>query len=174
MKLIILNGPSGVGKSTISTLLHADMPNSVLIDVDEIRRSIPDYKENQEESLSLAYEKAAGAIDGAFRNGQSVIIDKAISYSDTLELFIAVAKKYNAEVYEFLLFADKATTQARADERGYRPGSLLTPEKVGKLWEKADALRKERLDAVVIDTKDKNIQETLNEIKETLQMDVTI
>jgi predicted kinase len=174
MRLIILNGPSGVGKSTISALLHADMPNSVLIDVDEVRRSIPDYKENRQESLKLAYEKTGDIIDKAFRNGQSVIIDKAISYSDTLDSLIVVAKKHNAEVHEFLLFADKATIQARADERGYKPGSLLTAEKVGELWEKADALRKERSNAIIIDTKDKNIQETLNEIKETLQSGVTI
>ena len=174
MKLIILNGPSGVGKSTISALLHADMSNSILIDVDEVRRSIPDYKENRQESLMQSYEKTASMIDEAFKIEQNVIIDKTITYSDTLDLFISVAKKHNAEVYEFLLFADKATIQARADERGYRPGSLLTPERVGELWEKIDALRKERSSALVIDTKDKDIQETLSEIKETLQSGVTI
>jgi predicted kinase len=174
MKLIILNGPSGVGKSTISTLLHVDMPESILIDVDEVRRTIPDYKENRQESLKLAYEKTEKLTEDAFKGGQSVIIDKAISYSDTLDSFISLANKYGAEVYEFLLFADKATIQARADERGYKPSSLLTPEKVGELWERSNALRIERSNAVIIDTKDKDIPEILDQVKKKLRTSVTI
>jgi predicted kinase len=174
MRLIILNGPSGVGKSTISARLQLDIPNSVVIDVDELRRSIPDYKERRQESLLLAYEKTVEAIGNHLKEGRSVIIDKAISQSDTLDSLIEAGKKYDAEVYEFLLFADKDTVQARADERGYKPGSLLTREKVGELWEKADALRKERPDVIIIDTKDKRVEEVLNEIKETLQLSVTI
>jgi predicted kinase len=164
MKLIILNGPPGVGKSTIAVRLHQELPSSVLIDVDELRRSIPDYKERRQESLLLAYEKTAEAIGDLLKRGQSVIIDKSISQSDTLDSLIEVGKRYDAEIYEFLLFADKSTVQARADERGYRPGSLLTRERVGEQWDKADMLRKERPEAIVIDTAHASVEDVLSTI----------
>ena len=164
MKLILLNGPAGVGKSTISARLHTEMPNSILIDVDELRRSIPNYKEQRKESLLLAYQQTAEAIDTYLKKGKHVIIDKAISYSDTLDSFIEIAKKYGAEVYEIFLYADKKTVQKRADERGYIPGSLLTRERVGELWDMADALRNERPNAIVIDRTEFPPEETVKKI----------
>jgi predicted kinase len=165
MKLIIINGPSGVGKSTIAARLHKELQASILIDVDELRREIPEYRERREESLRLAYERTADIIEQELKEGHDIIIDKAISYSDTLDAFIDRGKKCGAEIYDFLLFADKATVQLRAGDRGYKPGSLLTPEKVGELWEKANALRKERTAVIVIDTAELNIDEVYEQIR---------
>lgn len=169
MKLIILNGPSGVGKSTIAARLQENMPSSVLIDIDELRRTIPDYKERRQESLMLAYEKAATATGEHLKDGLNVIIDKAITGSDTLDLLIKIGKKCGADVYEFLLFADKETVQERADERGYRPGSLLTREKVTELWEKADALRQQRQNAIVVDTVHMTLEETFDVVRDAIR-----
>jgi GrpB-like predicted nucleotidyltransferase (UPF0157 family)/predicted kinase len=166
MKLIILNGPSGVGKSTIAARLHQDIPSSLLIDIDELRRAIPGYPEKRQETLLLSYEYAADAIEDGLKAGNDVIVDKAISYSDTLDSFIERGKQCGADVYEFLLFADKQTVQKRADERGYRPGGLLTPEKVGELWEKSDVLRTERTNAYVVDTTHLSLEEVFSHIRE--------
>lgn len=168
MKLIILNGSPGVGKSTISKLLHESMPNSALLDIDEMRRSVPDYKERRAESLQISYQKAVEAVGHHLKLGQDVIIDKAINQSDTLDLLIDAGRAHGADVYEFLLFADKDTVQKRADERGYKPGSLLTRERVGKMWEKADAIRKERTSAILINTSDMSIDELDGKIKTSI------
>jgi predicted kinase len=169
MKLIILNGPPGVGKSTVAMRLQKELQSSVLVDIDELRRTtMPDYRERREESLRLAYEIAANTIGDNLKSGHDVIIDKAISDEDTIESFIEIGKKHAAEVYEFLLFADKDTVQKRADGRGYRPGGLLPPERVGELWEKADALRQKRSEAIVIDTAQKDIDQVLALIQKVL------
>ncbi len=169
MKLIILNGPSGIGKSTVAKRLHADMPDSTLIDVDELRRSIPDYKTHRQESSMLSYQKAGVLIEESFKAKKSVILDKTISYSDTIDSFVAIAKKFDVKVYEFILFADKEILQKRADERGYLPGSLLTRNRVGELWEKSDALRKERKNAIVIDTGQMTVDELYKYIESELK-----
>lgn len=168
MKLIILNGPSGIGKSTIAARLAAELPDTVVIDVDELRRSIPNYRENREESLRLAYDRTAAEIRKHLTDGHNVIVDKAILSSDTLDHFIDVGRRLGAETYEFMLFADKSTTQQRADDRGYRPGSLLTRERVGEMWNEADRLRDQRQNAVLIDTTNLTADGVLGEIKTAL------
>jgi predicted kinase len=167
MKLIILNGPSGIGKSTIAQRLHREIPSSVLIEVDEVRRTLmPDYRERREESHRLAYEHTADAVEENLKSGHDVIIDKTILDAQIIDSFVAIGKTHNAEVYEFFLFADKATVQKRADERGYHPGGLLTSERVGELWEKADTLRKQRARAIVIDTTDSSTEDIFEKVRE--------
>jgi broad-specificity NMP kinase len=172
MKLIILNGPPGVGKSTIAARLHQEIPSSVLIDVDELRRTIPNYRERREESLLLSYQRTAEMIEKELRGGHDVIIDKAISYSGTLDTLIETGKKCGAEIYEFLLFADKATVRKRADARGYKPGSLLTPEKVDELWEKANELRMHRPEAIVVDTTHADVDEVFKKVHQSIKRDL--
>lgn len=166
MKLIILNGPAGVGKSTVAARLHSQMPASVLIDIDELRRTIPGYPEKREETLRLAYEYAANAIEDGLKAGSDVIIDKGIYQPEVLDTFISVANKCGANVMEFLLFAEKETVKKRAEERGFKPGGLLTLEKVEQHWASADALRTQRTGAIVIDTTHISPEEVFNIIKE--------
>lgn len=166
MKLVILNGPPGVGKSVVAGRLHEELTLSVLIDVDELRRTIPNYREQREESLRLAYERTAEEIGKALEGGHDVIIDKAISFSGTLDSFIEVAKRYGAAIHEFLLFADKETVRKRADNRGYRSGGLLTPERVDALWEDADVLRRQRPGIIVVDTSYSSVEEVFRAVKQ--------
>ena len=151
MRLIILNGPSGVGKSTTALKLQKEIPLSHLVEVDELRRSLPGYPERREETHRLAYERTAEIIENELTSGHDVIIDKCITDSAILDWFAEIARKQGAREYEFLLFTDKATLRKRADERGYKVVGLLNPEKVDELWEKIDSLRKERLGAILID-----------------------
>lgn len=168
MKLIILNGPAGVGKSTLSERLHADISNSVLIHVDDLRRTIPNYRENCEESLMKSYEITRKAIKDHLENGETVIIDKAVASSDTLDSFIETGKQRGADVYEIFLAAAKDVVWTRADERGYKPGSLLTRERVGELWDKLDDVRQKRPSAIVIDTNALSLDETYQKVKEVI------
>lgn len=168
MNLILINGPSGIGKSTISARLAAEMPNTIVIDIDELRRSIPNYKENRKESLRLSYEHAKEKIIEQLISGGSVIVDKAILDSAILDSYIEEGRRHGAEVHEFFLFTDKQSLQQRADERGYKPGSLLTRERVGEMWEEANKLRQERTGAMVIDTTSLDLEETLEEIKNSI------
>ncbi len=167
MKLIILNGPPGVGKSTIAKKLHDEIPMSLLIEGDEWRRQISHWKDHREASHDLVYAIKIAAADAALKFGSDVIIDKAIFGSDsTLDSLLASAKEKNAAAYEFILNANKETVVARADLRGYKPGSTFTRERALELWQKGQDLIARRPHAIVIDTSDLSMDETYQKIKE--------
>jgi predicted kinase len=77
MKLIILNGPPGAGKSTVAEKIHADLPMSLLIVVDAWRKQISEWRENRKESQVLSYKITAVSVDAYLSEGHDVIIDKA-------------------------------------------------------------------------------------------------
>ena len=169
MKLIILNGPSGAGKSTLAERLHKDMPLSVLIEIDAWRRFISGYREHTEESLALAYHFSLAAAEACLKAGTSVIIDKAVLEEGTfLDSLHALGRECGADVYEFLLVAEKETLLKRADERGLAPESLLTREKIIELGEKAHQFKNGRSQAVVIDTEELSPDTVYDRVKEEI------
>ncbi len=153
MKLVILNGPAGVGKSTVAEKLHAEMPMAFLVNVDAWRRQISQWREMRRESQVLSYKIAAAAIGACLADGHDVIVDKAILNDDsTLEELVATGEKFGADVHEIILTADKDVVMNRAISRGFNPAGLLNEEMVETLWNLSQDLRETRPNAVVIDT----------------------
>lgn len=152
MNLIILNGPAGVGKSTLAFQIQSYIPEAEVISIDNLRRTIPNYRNNRQESLRLSYTYAEDSIKKYLNEGRTVIIDKCITQSEILDRFIDIADNYGAKTLEFILFAEKGIVKQRSKDRGFTPGSMLTPEKVEELWEKTNSLRTQRPNAIIIDT----------------------
>src|SRR3989339_418024 len=108
MKLILINGPSGVGKSTVAERLHREIPLSLLVEVDVWRRFISAYKEHTDESLKLAYQYTTDAIESYLKTGNSVIVDKVLlDAPEILDAITLLGAKYGAEIHEFVLTAEK-------------------------------------------------------------------
>ena len=167
MKLIILNGPPGVGKSTVAKKLHDEMPMSLLIEGDEWRRQISHWKEHREASHDLVYAIKIAAADAAFKMGSTVIIDKAVFGSDsTLDALLESAKGNGAAAYEFILNANEETILARTDARGYKPGSTFTRERALELWQKGQDLIARRPNAIVVDTSTLSPEAVYQKVKE--------
>jgi len=168
MKLILINGPTGIGKSTIAGKLHQVLPLSFLLDIDGQRRYISGYKEHREESGELVTELSLAMVENYLQSGHDVIIDKVFTDAKISDAFLERGRKYGATVFEFVLNTDKETLVARANERGYREGSMLTPEKVPEFWERMQSYIKERPQAIVVDTRDMNIEETFKYVLEKI------
>lgn len=165
MKLILINGPTGIGKSTIAGKIHQSLPLSFLLDIDAQRRYISGYKEYREESLDLVLKLSLAIVERSLQSGHDVIIDKVFTDAKISDAFLELGRKYGAAVFEFVLTADKDTLIARADERGYIEGSMLTPEKVPEFWEKIQNYIKDRPHATVVETKNLSIDETFEYVR---------
>ena len=170
MKLIIINGPCGVGKSTVAKSLHATMPLSFLFDIDALMRHVSGYNklENRERRRTLMLALAEAILDTCFQHGHDVILDKMIFREDILEAHIQTAKRHGAEIHEIILWAPKDVVMQRAIDRGFHEGGLLTPEKCELFWEKIDELRKTRPNAKFIDTSALTEQRVIEAVKKVI------
>lgn len=167
MKLIIINGPSGVGKSTVAKMLHATMPKSFLLDIDALRRHMNGYREFADESRALSYAIGHGIVRTCLERGHDVILDRLMLTSDVIEPFRSIANELGAEVYEFILWAPKDACFARAGERqnAWSKNGLLTPEKCMLFWDKMNVFKQECTTATIVDVDGLTPEEVLGKIQ---------
>ncbi len=152
MKLIIINGPCGVGKSTFAKKLHKDMPLSFLLDIDAQSRFISGYKENPAERWELTSFISQSIIDACLSAERDVIVDKIIYDADLLDSYHVIAKHHGAEVVELILWADKETTLKRAEGRGWQEDKHLTRESCAWFWDEIEKVKEARRGAIIIET----------------------
>lgn len=164
MKLIIINGPCGVGKSTLSAKLHADMPLSFLLDIDAQRRFISHYREQKEESGKMMMTISKAITMSCLEDNRDVIVDKILFDSAVLDLYYEIAKTYGADIYEIILWAPKEVVMERANDRGWREGGLLTPEVCELFWDKIDELKESRPQAQIINVENMSEEDAYLEV----------
>lgn len=172
MKLIIINGPNGVGKSTVATLLHKQMPGAFLLDIDQQRRFVSSYRTLAEESRILSMEVAIAILETCFKRGHDVIVVRMFyghiekgRKTNFLDNFVRLGKKYGAEVFEFILWAPKKVVRTRVEKRGWRQGGLLTPDKWERHWKKMSAFKKQRKQATVIQTNQLTLLQVVSKLQ---------
>jgi predicted kinase len=113
--LILVDGPMGSGKTTTTKLLNQKLPNAARVARADIKRLIPNYKEN-EEALSVTRDVMHVMIDKYLERGVSVIVE-LITKTDGAEAVLGIAHKYGATFNAFRLTAPADLRLARVHER---------------------------------------------------------
>ncbi|HLD17452.1 MAG TPA: AAA family ATPase [Patescibacteria group bacterium] len=170
MNLVIINGPCGVGKSTVATTLHQTMPLSFLVEIDAIRRLINGYNEHAEETSQYSFSVALAIIETHLQTGNDVIVEKMMRDETRIDRMIALAKHHGARVTEIILWARKDFVLKRATDRGYREDSLLTPEKCERFWNEIDVIKNKRPGVIVIDVEKLSPDVIVERIKVAMQI----
>ena len=165
MKLIIINGPCGIGKSTVAGKLHAVMPLSFLLDIDAQRRNISEYRTHNKQSGERVKEVALSIVQTYMKQDGDVIVDKMIFDPAFLDALHDTATQYGGIVHEVLLWAPKDVVMKRAEDRGYTEDGLLTPEKCEMFWENIHTLKESRKHATIIDVTELNEEEVFDAVK---------
>lgn len=164
MKLIIINGSTGIGKSTVAQKIHESLPLSFLVDIDAVRRYVSGYREHREESRQMSLGVSEAMVEALLKAGNDIVVDKFFANVESVDRFIDLGRKYNADVYEFILNASKEFVIKRAEDRGYREGGLLTPEKVVKFWEDTQEYIPKRQSAIVVNVESLSQEEVYQNI----------
>lgn len=150
MRLILLNGPWGVGKSTTAAGLHATLPRALHIELDAIRRAMSGYEDSREESFRFAVRLAKRIIEECIADERDVILDKMLFSGTIIDEIVWDARAKGAEVHEILLWAELPVVLARGEKRGY--SAEFSEEKARHAWHLLASLFAKRTTAKVIDT----------------------
>jgi len=116
-RLILLNGPPGIGKSTLAQL-YADEHPGVLIGVDRVRALIGGWLERFTETGQIVRPIALSMAATHLRGGRDVVMPQCLCDLSEIERFEKAAHDSGAAFCQIVLM----DTRERSLERFYRRG----------------------------------------------------
>lgn len=117
-RLLHLNGPSGVGKSTVARAWVADRPGVLALDQDLIISMAGGFEEHWRDLFSVGRESARRVASAWLESGRDVVYPQLITDLDEARSFEAVAAAAGASYVEVALVGDPGELRARHAGRG--------------------------------------------------------
>jgi predicted kinase len=115
--LLHLNGPPGIGKSTIARRYVDEHPGVLNCDVDVLRTLIGGWSNDFMKAGALIRPAALGMIEGYLASGRDVVLPQLLIDPAEIQLFEACAVRTNARFIERVLMDDGARSVARFNSR---------------------------------------------------------
>lgn len=117
-RLIHLNGPPGIGKSTIARRYVDEHPGVLNCDIDVLRTFIGGWASDFGGAGSLIRPVALAMIEAHLRHGHDVVLPQMLLDPAELSRFEACADSAGAEFVERFLMDDLPTSVGRFNRRG--------------------------------------------------------
>ncbi|CAN5229366.1 ATP-binding protein [soil metagenome] len=115
VELILIRGTPGSGKSSLARRLKKKFPDSVLIELDNIRGMMNNVDWESDQQHDIALHVAAHAAKCFLESGRSPIIIADIFLPEKLNLFLKNAGIVNYRIITLLI--NKSKLQERYDQR---------------------------------------------------------
>jgi predicted kinase len=115
-RLIHLNGPPAVGKSTIAQRWAEEHPGTLNCDIDRLRMLIGGW-ESSDEAPWLIRTSALAMITAYLRTGRDVVVPQAVGLHDQLDRFRAAADEAGAAFVSVFLTIDREEAVRRFHDR---------------------------------------------------------
>ncbi len=175
-KLIILNGPLGIGKSTLAKKYADDHPLTLSLDIDELRTLLSHWREKKDDSAVLSKDMAIECARICLENGNDVVVPQIMREQDYLLRLEELAESENASFHEILLFAAKEESIERFKQRavdgghptGFREGGLIAmggrEVKLAKMYDEMMSLAETRSNLVRVESIDGDIENTYKNV----------
>ena len=116
-RLIHLNGPTAVGKSTIAAALVDDRPLALLLDIDELRVRLGGWREHPD-SKRVARALGFGLVRQHLQAGHDVVLPQLLVRQDVIEELARIAEGAGAGFVELILVAPADELRSRLEACG--------------------------------------------------------
>jgi predicted kinase len=120
-RLVVLNGPPGIGKSTVARLFTEHHPLSLALEQDVVRRLIGGWTTRETQTGQLARELCLAMALAHLRAGHDVIVPQLVALPAYLDRLAEVARVADADYRELVLLADVAAAERRFHARARDP-----------------------------------------------------
>lgn len=170
IKLILLNGFAGNGKSTIGKRYIKEHPLALMIEGDEIIVNLGDWLANENEARKIIFELTKSLIDTHLRLGYDVILPYLVTNKNHVNAFREIANKHDAKFYNFLLHNEKPTAIRNLLKRGTWGEAGLDPlsdkdmPAIEDLYDKMESQLEHQADAIILKIDGHTIEETFSEL----------
>jgi predicted kinase len=118
-RLIHLNGPTGVGKSTIAARYAAAHPKTLNLDADEIVRLVGGWREDFYGAVDLVRPLALTMAATHLASGHDVVMPQLIMRHSERDKFAKAAVSAGADYLEFVLLTPPETAISRYRNRDH-------------------------------------------------------
>lgn len=117
-KLILLNGPAGIGKTTISKMYLTEHPLALSIEGDQIIGMMGHWREHESIARELVFKHTKCMAEVHLKEGLDVLLPYLLTNADHATAFERIAEENGALFCEIILLADKDEATNRLLERG--------------------------------------------------------
>jgi predicted kinase len=116
--LVLLNGPPGIGKSTLAARYVDQHPGTLDLDIDTLHRLVGGWQDDVTHDTHALLRPVARAMAAAhLAGGRDVVLPQYLARLEEIEAFEAVARDQGADFVEVVLLDDRAASVERFDRR---------------------------------------------------------
>ena len=115
--LLHLNGPPGIGKSTLSALWAERHPRTLNLDIDTLHLLVSGWQDPENRTHDVLRPVAKAMASAYLATGRDVVLPQYLGRLDEIESFERIAHEQGADFREVVLLDDRAAAITRFDER---------------------------------------------------------
>jgi predicted kinase len=116
-RLIVLNGPPGIGKSTVALRYVGDHPMTLSLEQDVVRGLLGGWRTHADESGTLARELCLAMARTHLLGGHDVVVPQFVANPEYLDTLSGLAAQVGALHIEFVLLDDASSAERRFHAR---------------------------------------------------------